>query len=237
MDSPSTTPAFDPAIAAKVCAAVRHGVRLTDIGDRPGLPGWETVSAWMDDNPDFDAAIDRARNIHCRYMEDEILTLADSLTGDSTLADRSRVRQAIAYRKWLMCVRNPSRYGRLPTARLSYGPAAPATPFQEAFDSRLWTLAARSREPCAPVSPVRPPASDRAQAPCADSERPQPETQPRAGSAPTAPDYPPLPATETGSASKDFAERPRLSRRHRRAMASMARKAPAARATSPPPPA
>jgi hypothetical protein len=166
-------------------------------------------------------------------MEDEILTLADSLDRDSTPADRSRVRQAIAYRKWLMCVRNPSRYGRVAVARPpSYGPAAAASPFQVAFDSRLWTLAARSREPCAPASPVRPPAGDRAQAPHAVSESPEP--QPAAGPEPTPPDCPPPPATETGPAPEASAERPRLSRRHRRAMASMARKAPAARATSPP---
>jgi hypothetical protein len=247
-------PAFDPAAAADVCAAVRRGIGLDRLDDTPGLPGWDVVSAWLAAEPGFLAEIDRARDIHCRFMEDEILSLADSLDRDSTLADRSRVRQAIAYRKWLMCVRNPSRYGRVAAARFA-SPGAPVqanptppevrapglSPRDEAIASRRWLIAVRN--PAEYGSSARRPSGGQVQAGAVAAETP--------GQGPAAMQQPTR-AWACGSPSVDMATAdatavagpalpdprpelaPRLSRRDRRAMAARARKAPSARATSPP---
>jgi hypothetical protein len=248
MDRHTPAPAFDPAAAAKVCAAVRRGIGLDRLDETPGLPGWDVVSAWLAAEPGFLAEIDRARNIRCRFMEDEILSLADSLGRDSTPADRSRVRLAIAYRKWLMCVRNPSRYGRVAAARFA-GPVAhvqadraqpesPApllSPREEAIASRQWLAAVRNPADYG-SSPRRASGGQVQAAPLAAGEPgPAAVQQPTGACRPPSPDKASEETTAVGESALSLPRiepAPQPSRRQRRAMAAMARKAP--RATSPP---
>jgi hypothetical protein len=102
---------FDPALAASVCERVRRGVRLTALGDEPGIPGWDVVADWLSVHPDFMDDFDAAQSDHCHLLAEECRDLAGRFGDDPDANDRLRLR--IEVREWLISCRNPELFRRM----------------------------------------------------------------------------------------------------------------------------
>lgn len=75
---------YTPELAQRVCEKLRTGKTLTSIcRNDPELPYAATVLRWVDENPDnFAEQYTRARIAGYTVMGDEILDIADDVTGD-----------------------------------------------------------------------------------------------------------------------------------------------------------
>lgn len=69
---------FTPQIADEICARLAEGEPLRQICRDEHMPAWRTVYDWRTKNPDFDAAIARAREVGFDAIAEEALRIADT---------------------------------------------------------------------------------------------------------------------------------------------------------------
>lgn len=70
--------AFDQAIADRICELICEGTPLKPICRMDGMPSWRTVYNWINDVPEFAAAMEEARKLGARAIAEEALEIADT---------------------------------------------------------------------------------------------------------------------------------------------------------------
>lgn len=73
---------YSEALAAEILARIADGETLTRICLDEDMPARSTVSKWLLDMPDFYGRYARARTVQAHHEVDEILDLADDISGD-----------------------------------------------------------------------------------------------------------------------------------------------------------
>lgn len=68
----------DPERKARICEALAEGVPLREICRDPMMPAWRTVYDWEREDPDFAAAIARARRLGAHHIAQDALDIADA---------------------------------------------------------------------------------------------------------------------------------------------------------------
>ena len=98
---------YTPALADQICDLMsNHGMTLSEICRRDGMPNRSTVLRWTEKNPDFRTKYARAREYLVDFWADQIIQIADDIGGD---VKRDALR--VDTRKWLMCKLVPRKYG------------------------------------------------------------------------------------------------------------------------------
>lgn len=69
---------FDQTKADTICQQLADGVNLREICRAEGMPAWRTVYDWSEANPEFAAAIARARVSGYDAIAHEVLEIADT---------------------------------------------------------------------------------------------------------------------------------------------------------------
>lgn len=92
---------YTPELAARIIHELRAGMTPPQIAQRfDWSPEHETIYAWIAGNPEFSAAVARARRIGASAMADETLRLADNAVPDEKgRVEKDRLR--ITARQWL----------------------------------------------------------------------------------------------------------------------------------------
>jgi hypothetical protein len=114
---PST---YTPELAARICAEIGEGSKLTDVCQADDMPSDRTVYAWLASKPEFSQQYARAMEERTNAMAEEILEIADESGFDASVVDGraivnseaiNRARLRVDTRKWLMSKMAPKKYG------------------------------------------------------------------------------------------------------------------------------
>jgi len=114
---------YTPKVAADICTRLAEGESLRAICRDGAMPGLRTVLGWLFDgeHQEFSHQYASAREAQAEVWADEIVSIADEATGDSTTdkdgkeivnhehIQRSRLR--VDARKWIASKLLPKRYG------------------------------------------------------------------------------------------------------------------------------
>lgn len=122
---------YNTNIAALICERIAMGEPLGRIVAEPNMPGYRTVSDWLNRHPEFSAEYTRAREAQADEMDARILSAAEAVTAETAHADRVRID---AY-KWRAARLNPQRYGDRQHVEHS-GSVSIATALEEARQRR-----------------------------------------------------------------------------------------------------
>lgn len=119
-------------LAARICAELAGGAKLTDICQADDMPTDRTVYRWLASNDTFCQQYARAQEDRTSAMAEEILDIADDGRNDwmernhgedkawvtnGEAMQRSRLR--VDTRKWLMSKMAPKKYGEKITQELA----------------------------------------------------------------------------------------------------------------------
>lgn len=97
---------YTQALAAKICGELAMGRPLVRICREEDMPAVSTVYLWLTQKPDFLDMYTRAREDQADTMADELIDIADDVTGDPA---RDRLR--LDARKWVAAKLKPRKYG------------------------------------------------------------------------------------------------------------------------------
>lgn len=118
MGRPST---FTQEVADAICARVAEGEMLRPICREEGMPPWRTVYHWIEDQPQFAEAMERARRFGFDAIAEDTLEIADDARNDwmtkasggvefnAEHVQRSKLR--IETRLKVLAKWHPKRYG------------------------------------------------------------------------------------------------------------------------------
>lgn len=95
-------------LADKICQQLANGKSLNEILKNPEMPGYATITAWLRDDPLFQAKYAQAREDQADKLAAEIVEIADTAK-DSDSAAAARVR--VDARKWVASKLKPKVYG------------------------------------------------------------------------------------------------------------------------------
>lgn len=101
---------FNQDIADAICDRLAEGESLRRICASDGFPVQSTVFKWLRVFADFEQQYVRAREAQADTMADEILDIADDLTGEGG-EDVQRSKLRVDARKWLASKMQPKKYG------------------------------------------------------------------------------------------------------------------------------
>jgi hypothetical protein len=102
--------AYSDDIAETICERIANGVSLVRILKDDGMPGYSTVTQWLQERSDFAAKYARAREMQAEWYADSITELAaeaEGLDGAGVAAKRLQVDA----RKWVASKLLPKKYG------------------------------------------------------------------------------------------------------------------------------
>lgn len=68
----------DPERKARICEALAEGIPLREICRDPYMPAWRTVYDWERDDPEFAAAIARARELGAHVIAQQVMEIVDA---------------------------------------------------------------------------------------------------------------------------------------------------------------
>jgi len=133
---------FTPQIAQEICDRLSKGEPLAQICRDEKMPSPSTISTWKAVDPDFSAAIARAREDGFDAIAQECLDIADNTHSD-TISTKdgerpdtewiSRSKLRVETRLKLLAKWDPKRYGE----KLAIGGAADLPPLQTMSDVEL----------------------------------------------------------------------------------------------------
>ena len=120
MSAPPATRAHDPLILSMLCDYVSEGTPLLHACDTLGL-NVRTVYGWIERDAEFRADMEAARAIGYDRIAEDILRIADDISGDEATDGRGnrkmdaefvqRSRVKIDARRWLLSKWHRNRYG------------------------------------------------------------------------------------------------------------------------------
>ena len=113
---------YTPELGEKVCEAISKSNRgLVSICAQEGMPGRATVHEWVLKYKDFADKYARAREDQAEFLAEEILSIADDGTNDTTQNERgsdienkewtNRSKLRVEARKWIASKLKPKKYG------------------------------------------------------------------------------------------------------------------------------
>lgn len=91
-----------------ICNGLVSGRTMKAILQDDGMPPYATVNMWLRTDPQFRAAVDRAREDSSEWFADEMLALADQVTTKEQAAAARVKLQALM---WLASRRNRRKFG------------------------------------------------------------------------------------------------------------------------------
>ena len=94
-------------IAEIITSRLAGGDMLINICTEPGMPDRRTVQRWIALNPDFAAAVTRARVVSADVVDEEIMSIALACTPETAQADRVKIDAL----RWRAGHLNRARYG------------------------------------------------------------------------------------------------------------------------------
>jgi hypothetical protein len=111
---------YSEELAEKIFERLRNGETVRAICRSPGMPSRPAlVRQWAHEDPVFGEKYQRARELGCHAMADEILDLSDNASTDSGAVSRDRLR--VDSRRWLLARILPSIYGDRVEAQIKGG--------------------------------------------------------------------------------------------------------------------
>src|SRR5690242_16219985 len=96
---------YSPELAQLIFEKIASETTMRALEDMPGFPNRATLWKWADRYPDFQRALDRARQAAADAWSDEAVWIADN---DN---DPQKARNRIDVRKWLAGCIKPRAYG------------------------------------------------------------------------------------------------------------------------------
>jgi len=142
------------ALSAKICSRMAQGESLRSICRSDGMPALGSVFRWVADDLRFREQYEAAMAQRAEGLFEEILEIADSSVGDTTVVDgvsksnfevvaRSRLR--VDARKWMLSKMLPKKYGD----KLAIGGAEDMPPVKlmsnDALETKIAELQAKLR--------------------------------------------------------------------------------------------
>lgn len=97
---------YSAEVVNTICARIAEGNSLRKICAADDMPGLSTVFKWLNEHPEFVEQYARAREQQAEHFADELVEIADDLTGD---AQRDRLR--VDTRKWVASKLKPKKFG------------------------------------------------------------------------------------------------------------------------------
>jgi hypothetical protein len=88
---------------------------LSIVNNGVDWPSYSTVFRRIENDVEFRARYDRARQVQAERWADELVTLSDSLPENATAEQIGAVKLQIDTRKWIISKRLPKVYGDAPT--------------------------------------------------------------------------------------------------------------------------
>jgi hypothetical protein len=237
MADPFAFTPYDPALAAQVCHAISDGMTLAEACEVEGMPRAGDVLRWAEEDAEFAAGLAAAQRFSARIMLERLASAVSHCPEELQPATFpqwvSYQRLRFAIQRLLFSIYDPDTFGRIRGPRISTYREPPPKPQPAAVDPVIAAEAqverAAFRDQCAArgvkddlAAILLNIAEDDG---VLDTSEPDENGHVDTAGSPAhgVIAFPPTAAQPT-----------RLSRHHRRAMAAQARKAPAARATSPP---
>ena len=107
-------------VAAEFCERIAAGRVVAQVCRDPDMPHWRTVYKWMEQQPEFEAGVARAREIAAGILEAELLQIADETAFDTVETDHglkadkewiARSKLRVETRQWLLQKTAPRLYG------------------------------------------------------------------------------------------------------------------------------
>ncbi len=96
------------AMEDRIISAIEEGATILELGQRDGMPSWETMRRWLRDDAEFSARYARARETAGEAFEAQIMVeMAKARCKDTAAAARVKVDAL----KWLAAKRQPKVYG------------------------------------------------------------------------------------------------------------------------------
>jgi hypothetical protein len=120
---------YSPELAERILEQLSEGRLLIDICNDPGMPAARTVRDWaMVDREGFAARYDRARELGCHAMSEQMVAIADDGRNDWIIRYRkdgtaelmidhehiSRSQLRVTTRQWMLVRMLPRQYGNQP---------------------------------------------------------------------------------------------------------------------------
>jgi transposase-like protein len=113
---------YSPELANRICEEISKSNRgLVSICAQEGMPSRTTVHEWLIKYKDFADKYARAREDQADYLAEEILSIADDGTKDTTQNERgndiedkewtNRSKLRVEARKWIASKLKPKKYG------------------------------------------------------------------------------------------------------------------------------
>ena len=102
---------YSSEVADLICQAIATspiGLK-TLCAQRPDLPPWQTIMAWLNRYPQFQEQYARAKQQQMEVLADEILEISDANVLDASQVQHAKLR--VDTRKWLMSKLLPKKYG------------------------------------------------------------------------------------------------------------------------------
>jgi len=78
-------------LADKICEWISQGKPLAELCRQDGMPNRSTVYDWMNENPDFDQRIARARRVGYDEIAEDCIKIADDTSQDSILTEHGEI--------------------------------------------------------------------------------------------------------------------------------------------------
>lgn len=110
---------YSDELAEKLFERLRNGETLKAICREKGMPRAALVRQWAMEDAEFGDKYQRARELGCHAMADEIIDLADNKTTESGAVARDRLK--IESRRWLLARILPSVFGDRVEAQIKGG--------------------------------------------------------------------------------------------------------------------
>src|SRR5215208_3417574 len=116
---------YSAEVVTSVCHRLAERESLRSICAADDMPNKATVLRWLKLHPEFQDAYATARQLQTELMAEEILEIADDVTGDTILTEQgprpnaewiARSKLRVDARKWLMSKLAPKKYGDRLTA-------------------------------------------------------------------------------------------------------------------------
>jgi hypothetical protein len=101
--------AYSEQVEQKILEKLRNGETLTAICEATDMPRASLVRQWAAEDEAFGKKYQRARELGCHAMADEIIKLADNEATDPGKVARDRLR--VDSRKWLLSKVFPAVFG------------------------------------------------------------------------------------------------------------------------------
>ena len=111
---------YSDELALEFCERIAGGRVVAQVCRDLDMPHWRTVYKWMDEQPAFEAAVARAREVAAGILEAELLQIADETAFDTVETDHglkadkewiARSKLRVETRQWLLQKTAPRLYG------------------------------------------------------------------------------------------------------------------------------